>query len=84
MVLGQEEPDSRSQEEDPEVEEHPELEADGDELAAGDPPEEGGLFIGEDVGRPEPADGRHHVGIHLTSHGASRAGRQSKNCGQGA
>src|SRR3989304_1690380 len=59
VVLRDEEPDAGCQEEDPDVEERPDLEADGDELPSGHAVEEGGLPAGKDVFRSQ-AGGRAH------------------------
>lgn len=67
MVLRDEEPDAGRQEEDLDVEEGPDLEADGDELPSGHAVEEGDLPAGEDVFRPQAGDRAHDIGVHIAA-----------------
>jgi len=90
-VLGDEDPDSRGEQEDPRVEERPDLEANGHDPAPGDAVEEGGLPGREDVARPQAGDGADHVGVHAPApgraamrHGAPRAGLESTRPAQRA
>jgi hypothetical protein len=59
-------PDAGRQQEDAEVEQRPDLDPDGDELAPGDAAEEGSLLARECPLSPQPGDPRHHVGVHGT------------------
>src|SRR3970040_180324 len=77
VVLRDEEPDAGRQEEDPDVEERPDLEADGDELPSGHAVEEGVLPAGEGGIRSQAGDRAHDVGIHVAASPAVQARRRA-------
>jgi hypothetical protein len=80
VVLHQERADARRQQEDGDVEERPDLEADGDELAPGHAVEVGGLLDREDVLGAQPGDGGDDVRVHGVEIPRARPCRSRRWC----